>query len=115
MGMVDMVMDLMVMEREMLSPVMDTDWLRSCRYCLPSIWWIQLYLQKHPGSFCIRIWWLRIRIWKRMLLCRPKPSILSWFLWITLTTLMERDLPSLVMDMVVMDMEVLTAASTSPD
>merc|ERR1711937_692851 len=34
---------------------------------------------------------------------------------ITLTTLMERDLLSLVMDMVVMDMEVLTAASTSPD
>merc|ERR1712045_701423 len=34
---------------------------------------------------------------------------------ITLTTLMERDLPSPVMDMVVMDTEVLTAASTSPD
>merc|ERR1712025_469599 len=34
---------------------------------------------------------------------------------ITLTTLMERDLPSLVMDMVFMDTEVLTAASTSPD
>merc|ERR1712098_808099 len=34
---------------------------------------------------------------------------------ITLTTLMERDLPSPVMDMVVMDMAGLTAASTSPD
>merc|ERR1712098_1035758 len=34
---------------------------------------------------------------------------------ITLTTLMARDPPSPVMDMLVMDMEVLTAASTSPD
>merc|ERR1711875_115454 len=34
---------------------------------------------------------------------------------ITLTTLMERDLPSLVMDMVVMDTEVVTAASMSQD
>merc|ERR1719187_808557 len=34
---------------------------------------------------------------------------------ITLTTLMERDPLNPVMDMVVMDMVVLTAASTSPD
>merc|ERR1719516_869257 len=75
--MVDMVMDLMVMEREMLSPVTDME-------------------ADTPLS--------------------PKAvHTIMVPMDITLTTLMERDLPSPVMDMVVMDMAVLTAASTSPD
>merc|ERR1712243_390802 len=43
------------------------------------------------------------------------PKAVHTIMDITLTTLMERDLLSLVMDMVVMDTEVVTAASTSPD
>jgi len=125
MGMVDMVMDLMVMEREMLSPVMDTELVT----VLPLLLTIHMVDPALPTEAP------RVFLDTAMVVTDTERDLLSPVtdmeadtplspkavhtitvpMDITLTTLMERDLLSLVMDMVVMDMEVLTAASTSPD
>merc|ERR1712025_1557764 len=125
MGMVDMVMDLMVMEREMLSPVMDTE--------LVTV--LLLLLTIHMVDPALPTEAPRVFLDTAMVVTDTERDLLSPVtdmeadtplspkavhtitvpMDITLTTLMERDLLSLVMDMVVMDMEVLTAASTSPD
>merc|ERR1712142_1379365 len=83
-----MVMDLMVMEREMLNPVMDTE-----IDLLSPVTDMEADTPLSPKAVHTTM--------------DPMD--------ITLTTLMERDLPSPVMDMVVTDTEVVTAANTSPD
>merc|ERR1719516_217727 len=109
-----MVMDLMVMEREMLSPVMDTELVT----VLP------LLLTIHMVDPALPIEAPRVFLDTDMVVTDMEtdtplsPKAVHTIMVpmdITLTTLMERDLPSPVMDMVVMDMAVLTAASTSPD
>merc|ERR1719347_2021569 len=104
-----MVMDLMVMEREMLSPVMDTELVMV----------LLLLLTIHMVDPALPTEAPRVFLDTAMEADTPlSPKAVHTItvpMDITLTTLMERDLLSLVMDMVVMDMEVLTAASTSPD
>merc|ERR1719516_534627 len=118
-------MDLMVMEREMLSPVMDTE----------SVTVLPLLLTIHMVAPALPTEAPRVFLDTAMVVMDTERDLLSPVtdmeadtplspkavhtimvpMDITLTTLMERDLPSPVMDMVVMDMAVLTAASTSPD
>merc|ERR1719347_2403842 len=120
-----MVMDLMVMEREMLSPVMDTELVMV----------LLLLLTIHMVDPALPTEAPRVFLDTAMVVMDTERDLLSPVtdmeadtplspkaahtimvpMDITLTTLMERDLPSPVMDMVAMDMEVLTAASTSPD
>merc|ERR1711915_995757 len=120
-----MVMDLMVMEREMLSPVMDTE----------SVTVLLLLLTIHMVAPALPTEAPRVFLDTAMVVMDMERDLLSPVtdmeadtpllpkavhtimvpMDITLTTLMERDLLSPVMDMVVTDMAVLTAASTSPD
>jgi len=123
--MVDMVMDLMVMEREMLSRVMDMELVT----VLPLLHTI------HMVDPALPIEAPRVFLDTAMVVMDTERDLLSPVtdmeadtplspkavhttmdpMDITLTTLMERDLPSPVMDMVVTDTEVVTAANTSPD
>merc|ERR1712142_1325273 len=115
-----MVMDLMVMEREMLNPVMDTELVT----VLPLLHTI------HMVDPALPIEAPRVFLDTAMVVMDTERDLLSPVtdmeadtplspkavhttmdpMDITLTTLMERDLPSPVMDM-----EVVTAANTSPD
>merc|ERR1719348_2412481 len=81
-------MDLMVMEREMLSPVMDTE----------SVTVLPLLLTIHMVAPAL-----------------PTEAPRVFLDTAMVVTNTERDLLSPVMDMEVMDMAVLTAANTSPD
>jgi len=123
--MVDMVMDLMVMEREMLSPVMDTE----------SVTVLPLLLTIHMVDPALPTEAPRVFLDTAMVVTDMERDLLSPVtdmeadtlsspkavhttmvpMDITLTTLMARDPPSPVMDMLVMDMEVPTAASMSQD
>merc|ERR1712243_71932 len=115
-----MVMDLMVMEREMLSPVMDMELVT----VLPLLLTIHMVDPALPTEAP------RVFLDTAMVVTDMERDLLSLVMDmeadtpllpkavhtimvpmdITLTTLMERDLPSPVTDMA-----VLTAASTSPD
>merc|ERR1712098_807429 len=112
--MVDMVMDLMVMEREMLSLVMDMELVT----VLPLLLTIHMVDPALPTE-APRVFLdtaMPVTDMEADTPLSPKAAhTIMVSMDITLTTLMERDLPSPVMDMVAMDMEVLTAASTSPD
>merc|ERR1719474_1016700 len=99
-----MVMDLMVMEREMLSPVMDTELVRVFLDTAMVVMDMERDLLSPVTDMEA----------DTPLLPKAVHTIMVP-MDITLTTLMERDLLSPVMDMVVTDMAVLTAASTSPD
>merc|ERR1712142_224021 len=83
-----MVMDLMVMEREMLNPVMDTELVT----VLPLLHTIHMVDPALPIE---------------------APRVFLDTAMVVMDT--ERDLLSPVMDMVVTDTEVVTAANTSPD
>merc|ERR1719187_2235419 len=104
-----MVMDHMVMEREMLSPVMDMVSVT----VLPPLLSIHMVVPAQPTE--------APKVFLDTDMEADTPSLPKAVhttmvpMDITLTTLMERDPLSPVMDMVVMDMVVLTAASTSPD
>jgi len=123
--MVDMVMDLMVMEREMLSPVMDTELVMVLLLLLTILMVAPALPTEAPRVFLDTA--MVVMDMERDLLSPvtdmeadtpllPKAvHTIMVPMDITLTTLMERDLLSPVMDMVVTDMAVLTAASTSPD
>merc|ERR1711937_796610 len=113
----------MVMEREMLSPVMDMELVT----VLPLLLTIHMVAPALPTEAP------RVFLDTDMVVTDTERDLLSLVtdmeadtplspkavhtitvpMDITLTTLMERDLLSLVMDMV--DMDILTAASTSPD
>jgi len=121
----DMDMDLMVMEREMLSPVMDTELVT----VLPLLLTIHMVDPALPTEAP------RVFLDTAMVVTDTERDLLSPVtdmeadtlsspkavhttmvpMDITLTTLMARDPPSPVMDMLVMDMEVPTAASMSQD
>merc|ERR1712025_515653 len=112
--MVDVVMDLMVMEREMLSPVMDTELVT----VLPLLLTIHMVAPALPTEAP------RVFLDMAMVVMDTERDLLSLVtdmeadtplspkavhtttvpMDITLTTLMERDLLSPVMDMVVTDM-----------
>merc|ERR1712045_664041 len=111
---VDMVMDHTVMEREMLSPVMDMVLVT----VLPPLLSIHMVVPALPTE-APKVFLDTAMVVMDMEADTPSsPKAVHTTMVpmdITLTTLMERDPPSLVMDMLVMDMEVPTAASMSQD
>jgi len=125
MGMVDMVMDLMVMEREMLSPVMDTELVTVLPPPLTIHMEVPAPPTEAPRDFLDtdmvvtdteRDLLSPVTDMEADTLSSPKAVHTTMVpMDITLTTLMARDPPSPVMDMLVMDMEVPTAASMSQD
>jgi len=123
--MVDMVMDLMVMEREMLSPVMDME-LVTVLPLLLTIHMVDPALPTEAPRVFLDTAMVVTDMERDLLspvtdmeadtLSSPKAVHTTMVpMDITLTTLMARDPPSPVMDMLVMDMEVPTAASMSQD